>query len=254
MAKTQSLASQNEGTLQESAVNPLTLPSVFQQASEPLKSQSWAPYVTFAHSNKKDEWQKIQSKTGVPNEGDMYFIDNDTVVHLPKAKLGWLVGKQVWVQANAGGEVQVATFVEAPFPFREQVESVVLVYLDDRIVPANMTFKTTKCRAAVEMSKALAEASDNKWADKSAAHRETLVSPQPFMRFYAEVVSDPPKPSKSSGMTYRTTSATIKPTSIQEWRLLKALCDNIETSKALEAAAARYQQRLKDLEAKVLKK
>lgn len=247
MGKEKSLAAQS-GALANATV---TLPAVFQQPQERLVSRDWAPYITFAHPKRADEWNKLIAKLGQVSEGDMCFISQEHICKLDVAKIGWLCHKQYWAETNPAGEMLSATFQEKPHPFKEHVEAVVLVYFDDRIVPANVRFRTTKCPAAKVMSKALEDASKPEWGDQSPAHKETLVANQPFMRFYGEMLLGPSRPSRSSGLPYRPTVCTVKPTGVAEWRLLKEFCDNPESQKALDEAAKRFEFRIADVTKKV---
>jgi hypothetical protein len=229
----------------------LKLPEVFQAPQEPVVGRSLAPYVVFAHPKRSDEWAKLQSQFGVVTEGEMYLVEPERATHLQMAKLGWLVGRQFWADANAAGEVQTVSWKEMPRPYKEHVESVVLVYLAERIVPANMLWRSTKCPAAKMLSDALTAAIQPTWGERSPQHKETLVCNQPFMRFYGEVALGPQRTSKSSGMPYRTSTCAVKPTGVSEWRLLKVLCEDASTQKALDDAALRFQTRINEMQAKV---
>lgn len=244
MAEKKSLAAQ-AGTL---TAPGSVLPAVFQAPQEALKSRASSPWMTFAHHNRADEWKRITQVNPGAQEGDMFLMRPDSVTPLNPAKVGWLCHKQVWALTNPAGEVTAVSLKEMP-NYREIVEAVVLVYLPDGIVPANVTFKTTKCPAAKTLADALQEASDPvKWGEKSPAHRETLVCQQPFMRFYGEINLLPPRTSKSSGLPYRPTSANIVPTGAAEWRALKALIDSVESgSTALQDAADRFESRVNEL-------
>lgn len=244
MAKAQSLAAQ------AGVVEAVQLPAVFQQPSEPVKARSLSPYIAFAHPRRSDEWNKLTGAFGQIAEGDMFLVTSEEAFHLAPAKLGWLCHKQYWVQANAAGEVLKTSFKEMPAPFKEHVEAVVLVYLEDRIVPANVCFRTTKCPAAKALSDALVEAASPAWADKSPQHKETLVCQQPFMRFYGIVELGPQRTSKSSGLPYRTTTAIVKPTGVSEWRALAEFTKSPDCNKLLEDAANRFEMRIQEMKLK----
>lgn len=237
-----SLASQTPGALSE-----LKLPAVFQAPSEPVKARFIAPYITFAHPKRADEWKRLPAET---QEGDMFLMEQDRATKLSPMKVSLLCCKQYWAEANAAGEILRVSWKEAPRPFKEHIEAVLLVYLEDRIVPANIQFRSTKCPAGKALSDALAEASTPAWSDKSPSHKETLVCTQPFMRFYGSIVLGPTRTSRTTGLPYRTTQCQITPTSVSEWRLLKALQDDETTHKKLNDAAERFEYRLAELKAK----
>ncbi len=229
---------------------PLTLPSVFQAPQERVTSSFSSPYFTFAHPKRADEWTKIRTKYNDIAEGDMVLVAGGDVYKFTTAKVGWLCGRQYWAEVSPTGEILRASMQERPKPYKEHIESVLLVYLDDKIIPANAAFRSTKCPGAKTLADAFIEAGEVSWADRSPAHRETLAATQPFMRFYGELTLSPQRTSKSSGMVYRTTVCSIKPTGTQEWRLLKALCENGDTQKILDDAARRFESRMADVTTK----
>lgn len=235
------------------ATQELKLPAIFSAPPAPIVGRKLSPYITFAHMKRADEWTKILTKLGNPEEGQMYFIDGDVVVKLAPAKLGWVVGTQYWAEANAAGEVLRTTMKEMPKPFKEHIEAVVLCYLEDRVVPCNMQFRSTKCPGAKVLSDALADCQTPGWADKSPAHKETLVLSQPFCRFFGEVNLGPQRTAKSTGLTYRTTVCSVRPTGVSEWRLLKQLSEDAKCAELLQEAAKRYEYRLDELQKKLMK-
>lgn len=246
MAKTASLAAQG-GALTQS----VQLPAVFSAPQGRIEARKIVPYLVFAHPKRADEWAKLVAKHGSVSEGDLFLIAPDRSYPLPTAKVGWLCGRQYWAEANAAGDQLIrVSYKEAPRPFGERVEAVLLVYLEDRIVPANVLFKSTKCPAAKTLSDAFLDAQSPEWADRSSAHKETLVCSQPFMRFFGELSVAPPRTSKASGLPYRTTVCSVHPTGIPEWRLLKQFCDDPESQEALKQAAARFESQMKEVESK----
>lgn len=254
MAKQPSLAAQS-GTLQTA---PPALPSIFSAPAEDIKGRVWPPYVTFAHNKRKDEYAKIIGAIKrPPDEHDMFLIDNDTVVQLPVLKASWLVGKQWWQLGDeAGTNVTDVVYEERPRPYREIIEAVLLVYLPDRIVPANIQFRSTKCPAGKAMFDAAKAAADSEaWAALSPAHRETIAIKEPFWRFFGNIQVQPPRPPKGGGQPYRPTSCEIVPTGVAEWRLMSEFNKDVAAAeKALKTAAERYQSQISGAEAIFRKK
>lgn len=245
MAKQQSLAAQT-GTLDAG----LRLPSVFQAPMEPIKARFIAPYITFAHSKRADEWSKLVHQFGQVAEGEMYLIRERGAVHLSPARLAMVKGHQYWAEASPAGEVLRVSFEEKPRPYKEHIECVCLCYLEDEVLPVNIQFRSTKCPAAKALADALAEAASPSWSEKSSAHKDSLVCHQPFMRYYGVVGIGPQRTSRSSGLNYRTTTCSIKPTGLQEWKLLKQFCEDPGAQKAMEDAAERFSYRLGELQSK----
>lgn len=245
MAKQQSLAS-SAGAL----AAPSTLPAVFSAPQDKLTSRILAPYVVFAHPKRADEWNKINGALGGVTEGEMYYIDQDGPRKLDKLKASLLAYKQFWVEKNPAGDLLRSSFAEKPWPWKEQIEAALLVYFDDKVVPALMTFKTTKCGGVRPLSDALEAAQKPDWADKSPAHKETLICAQAFMRFYGELQLGPTRTSKSSGLPYRPLNCVVKPTTPVEWRVLKELCEDPKGAEKLTSLGERFTGRIKEIEQK----
>lgn len=230
----------------------IELPAVFQGKPNPIQSRAWAPRVVFAHSKRPDEYKSIQAVDPGVVEGDMYFIHDKTIVPLPYAKFGLFVAKQYWVSKSQAGQVLAVSWTERPDPFREYIEAVLLVYFEDRVTPANVQFRTTKCPIAKQLSDALLEAGEPGWGDKSPAHKESLIHPQPYGRFFGHCFLAEARPSKTSGLPYKPGHCDVKPTTLVEWRLLNEFQENPESAKLLNLCAGLYTSRLKELEPKVV--
>lgn len=226
------------------------MPDVFGEAPAPVVSKFGTPYITFAHPNKKDEWIKLGANV---EEGEMFLVDGERITKLPVAKVNIVKVKQYWVDKNAAGEVQRSSWTEKPWPWAEHMDAVVLLHLPDRIVVANVNPHTTKCAAFVTLAKTLIDAATPEWADRSPAHKETLVIPQPFLRFFGEISLASPRTGKKSGKLYRVTQCSVKPTTNTEAVALKAFIADPESSKKLQDAADRYTSRIAELEAKLAK-
>lgn len=242
-----SIASQS-GSLTTAGLN---IPVIFGEPTAPMAARKWPPYVVFTHPNRNDEWAKIKAKHPSTNEGDMVFVDGDEIVKLDVAKLALVKGVQFWAEKNGAGEIQKVRYEEQPWPWQECAEAVCLLYLPDRVVPVNMQFRTTKCGACKTLSDALALAATPQWGEQSATHAASMKGVvQPFMRYYGEVTCQPPRVGKKSGRPYRPAVAVIKPTSVDEWTLLKQLIDDPNTQKALDIAASRYQSQIDEFQKK----
>lgn len=241
MAKQPSLAAQS-GALQAAE---LKMPAIFQGPPPAVVGKKWPPYITFAHPRRSDEWSKLVAKFKNVGEGDMYFI-GDELVRLDIAKLSLICCKQYWALTNATGELQKTSEVDMP-GWKEHIEAVVLVYLPGRVSPANICFRTTKCPAGKTLSDALVAAQSPQWGEESDAHKWTMQIQQPFMRFFGEVTILPARTSKTSGLPYKPTACTIKPTGPDEWSVLKPFTENPESQVMLDKAAERYQARLNEV-------
>jgi len=223
------------------------LPAVFQAPQEAMKARYVPPYITFAHPKRSDEWARIVGQLGAATEGEMYLLRQDNVVHLSPCKCSLLCCRQFWGEVNAAGELLRVSFEEMPKPFKEHAEVVLLVYLNDAVLPANVRFRSVKCPVAKALSDALIAAADPSWGDKSPAHRETLICTQPWMRFVGDAVIAPPRTSRMSGMLYRPAQCSVRPTGVAEWRAIKNFCESPSAQKSLDDAAAWYNARIDEL-------
>lgn len=240
MAESKSLAAQSAG---------FQMPGALMAPSAPIVSGlEWAPYISFAHPSRKDEWAKLQAKFGSVKEGHPYFIDGTDMRQLPTMKLGYICGTQYWSHKSPNGTLLAFSRTAKPTPFREHVEAVVLVYLDDKVVPANVSFHTTKCGAAKTMDENLRLAATIEWGQQGPDYGMTMQIPQAFLRFYADVALGEPRNSKTTGLPYQPLYASIKPTTSTEWAAVGQSTEDIQ--KQLELAAKRYQYVLDELATK----
>lgn len=251
MAK-ESLAAK-AGALKEAPQAP-ALPDIFSSPPEEVKAREWAPYVSFAHPNKKDEWAKIVGKYPQAQDGQMFFIGDGQLLHMTTLKAGLIHCKQYWAKSDANGKMLSTSEKELPDPFKEYIEAVLLVYLEDRIVPCNCQMRTTKCSAGKILADALKAASnptegDPAWANMSPAHKETLICNQPYQRFYGLITLAPPRTGKESGKLYSTTLCTIQPTAMSEWRMQDAFFKSEDAQKRLEEAGKFYKKRIDSMKA-----
>lgn len=251
MAEEQSLAAQT-GTL--TASPKFEVPSVFMEPQDKVVGRFAAPYISFAHKERPDEYGKLVGQFGVVNEGDMFLVEGNKVTKLDTAKLSVLKVKQYWVEKDASGKVLKASYTEMPYPWAEHMDVVVLVYLPDRITVANVNPHTTKCGGFKTLADALEECQKPEWGDKSPAHRATLQINQPFMRFFGELTVASPQTSKRTGRPYRTTPCVIRPVTNVEVELLGTFSRSEEGAKQMKDAAERYSFRISEVESKLVGK
>lgn len=238
-------------------VPSFAMPAALQAPTSVVSGLVWAPYITFAHQSRKDEWAKLQARFGYQTvkEGQMYFIDGDEMTALDVAKVSLVCATQHWVHKDPVGALLGFSRNPKPDPFREHVEAVVLVYLKDRVTPANVTFRTTKCGGAKAMSDALLLASTPDWGHLSPDHMKTMTIPQPFLRFYANLTLGEPRtpkarPGKPAGLPYRVLNADVRPTTEVEWKALDALSKDANLQNVFDLASNRYESVLAELATK----
>lgn len=251
-----SLAARTPGALSTG----FKLPDVFKAPEAPLEGRVLAPYVTFAHSKRADEWKKIQSKFPNVTEMDMFLVEPSAITYLPTLKTSLLACRKYYAAKDGAGKTLATSPRELPgTPDRpkgvgnEMVEAVLFVYLTDRATPATVTFKTTKCGGVVTLSEALVEASTPEWLGKSEAHKATAVCTEPFMRFYGELTVQPPRVGKQGGNPYRPcVCLDVKPTGPAEWKLIGNFFGveqpNAENMEVLNLCVKRFQMQCADID------
>jgi len=217
-----------------------------------MATRKLSPYVSFAHPKRADEWSRIKAKLGSVVEHDMYLLETDAITHLPTAKAAWMCHRQYRAEAMPSGGIVRASWSEMPHPYKEHCEAVLLLYLPGRMVPANVCFRTTKCPAAKALSDALLEADAVAWKSRGRAYDESFeAAPHAFMRFFGTITVGDPRPSKTSGMLYRSATCEIEPTTAAEWRQLREFLEGPNAQAQLQEAAARFEARVAEVEAKV---
>lgn len=227
------------------------LPSILDQKPIEVVSRFNTPYVTFCHPN-SPLWGKILSKYSDAREAEQYLISGDEVTRLAPFKYAILTAKQYWV-AGDKEKITGVSFSEKSHPYGESIDAVVLCYVNDKLIPASVQFRTTKCGAVHPMISAFAEATTAEWGKKSKSHELTMACQKPWMRFFGTVMLDKPRTSKSSGMVYIPASVVISPTSAAEWKVLaEHLTGDTDTSKefyrAVEEASSNFERRGKELQ------
>lgn len=225
----------------------LKMPAIFNQPQEKLIDRFIAPYVVYAHPKRASEWQKIIAKYPGDQEGSPFLIEQSNITKLSTFKASILKASQYWAAATPDGKITGASFEQRPSPFKEHIECVILMYLEDRVLPANVSVRTTKCPAYKLLSDKLIEAGKPEWADNGASYKETLALPQAFMRFYGEVGLGDKQISKSSGLPYKPTTCTIFPSGIAEIRQLQEFVNDENAQKMLNDAAERMQFRMAEI-------
>lgn len=230
----------------------LKLPAVFSAPQSEIKGRFIAPYVTFAHPKRKDEWDKIVNKYKQVDEGDMYLITQKDIVKLDQPKVCFIAGKQYWARTNAGGEVLEVVYEERPKPFKEHVEAVLLLLLD-RVVPVNVQFRSVRCPAAKKLSDTLAECQTPEWALKGEEYAVTTKMPQAFTRFYGVLKFGEKRVGADSGLPYRPLSAHVSPTGAFEFKLLQEFMTDPDAQKVMQDAAQRYEFRISEIAKKAAK-
>jgi hypothetical protein len=203
------------------------------------------PYVFFA-SSKSPQWAAL--KASIPDVNEM-----DAVLSLPEPeepvvlrpfRCFLLAAKQFWGEFNESGELLSAS-MEKDESFVETIETVLLVQVGQRLIPARCTFRRGMCPAIHTLTRAVKLASSPEWGEKSPEHAATLSIGSSNLRFVATIRSHK-RTSKTSGRAYNFAEASIKPTSAADGQMLSRC--NEEHAALVVAVGESFQRRVAEVE------
>jgi hypothetical protein len=243
MAK-QSLASREPGLTTLPETGPITV-------VRPLGEQT--PYVVFAHPMSRVLWPKLSQAIAGLDEGDTVLVlpEPQRPVKLSPMRFMLLAAFQYWGRVTDTGELTAARTeppTEDKREWKEQIESVLLVFAENRIIPAGMLWKTTKCGGVHRAIDALKLAANlEEWGKQSADHKLTLAVPVVWGRFVAQTKLAGAKTAKGSGYTYRPATSLIFPTTAAEMKLLSDSFADDGFSAAMNAVQKRYEFRVSEV-------
>jgi hypothetical protein len=211
------------------------------------------PYVIFA-SSKSPNWAKYVAAVPGLSEGDQLLIQPEPlpVVKLVPMRFMLLSARQFWTVLDGAGEVSeaFASADDADSKAQETIEAMVLVLHGARVIPARVSFRTTKCKAAHVAIKAREYAATPDWADQSDDHKATLAVSEPALRFVATVRTSL-KTSRSSGYKYQLATSVISPVTAAEMGQLAEFFGSDAGREQLIAVREGYERRVADIAAKV---
>lgn len=245
MAK-QSLASRGSTAL---ATLPETQPIV---VVPPDVQQS--SYVTFVHPSAKVYSKLAQCIPGVDLDDTVLILPEPRrPLKLAPMRFMLLAAMQYWAQFDEAEFTPTKTRLTPPEDgqkraWKEQIESVVLIVTADRLYPASMLWKSTKCGPFHRANDALKLAGDpEEWGKQSPDHALTCGVPVVWARFVAQVKLGKKTTSKTSGYTYTPATSLIYPTTASELKLVTESFDKDTFRAELAAVQSRYTHRLEDV-------
>jgi hypothetical protein len=174
--------------------------------------------------------------TAIPTikEGEVVVVRSDDRI-LPVHKLHLVHAQQFWttVSYDDGEVLEVARERPATSSnLEEHVESLVLCYTPEGVVPAKATWRKTRAPFAKVAAVALRER-DGRWQEITA----TPVTES--------------RTNRKTGKGYTIVTAHVAPTNHEEARVLSKWVENADAQVEFEQVAAAYEERLRFLDAKV---
>lgn len=211
-----------------------------------VESSSSVPYVGWSPM-KGDKMSDFKALGIAP--GEPYLSRDGGVEHLDPFRFLLLDAFQCWASTDSSYNT-LSVVTSKPTgrtdPHKELIETLILVVLDDEIVPALATFRGPKSTAAKTAIDTLKAASQAEWGKRSDAHKATMKLPYPFARF-ASTVSLRRRTSKSTGEHYVEAKATTAPTDGSLISLMGDTFSNPDFDAALTSVKTVFESKVGDL-------
>jgi hypothetical protein len=131
----------------------------------------------------------------------------------------------------------------------EHYVTLLVVLLNNQLIPVKFDFRTTKSKAAEDTIRMLHQAQSPEWAKLGNDHRETVAFPIPWGKVFCEVTTQ--RKVGSSGLPYYQAIPTPRPASVAEMKMLMEAAGNVEFLATFERIKTEYEQRVSDLKAKI---
>jgi hypothetical protein len=173
-------------------------------------------------------------------------------IRLDPFKVHLITARQFWVESEEDHSlirVQYNRPEKYSAELKETIEAVVLAYAGNKVFPARVTFKTTKCVGAAVAAKTLKLAASASWADEGPEYAATLQLPMPWARFTATFTCTQ-QTARFSGRKYWLSNATITPTSESDAATVAAAFKDEEVQATYNAVLASFNRRVAELDAK----
>lgn len=226
-----------------------------QQLLKPVVSEmsegSGVDYVGFADAKSKN--LEALMNAGV-RPGDAYVRVDGVYEKVNPLEFHLLAATQLWVNFDNTGQVLSVTNKDPRSwkgPFKETIETAVLVYTSRGVVPAKATFRTTKAKPARIANKELAAAATAEWAKLDKAHAAVAGAfVIPGLRFF--VVADIQKQTaKGSGLPQFVADGKLVLTTPEKSQELQKAFGAEGFSAKFDSVMQAYKNRVEELSSKI---
>jgi len=210
-------------------------------------------YVTFASPRKTDQWLKFQTLFPGIQDGAQILVRPEPrpSIKLDPFRFHLIAARQFYAEVADDGVMLRVTWDrptgQAAAIMKEHIDTMLLVYTKDGLVPATCRFKTTKCGAVHKASDTLKLAMTPAWASLGEAYAKSLAAPEPWARFTATVTVQA-RTARMSGRKYIGANSTITPTAEAEWEAIAAFLNAPENVQALADVQDSFAIRLQELQ------
>jgi hypothetical protein len=227
------------------------LPQGFGELDTPISTPeiNRVPYIQFVYAKSKNYGAMLQ-KIPTLREGEPVLVlpAPANPIKLNPLRYFLLHASEYWGQYNTSGELVAVSRTKPDDPqakpkWDQVIEAAVLVVLDDRLVPAQVRFKTTTCPAIYPAILALAEAKTGAWVKKGPEYAFTAKCDKPWARFVTHA-SRTERTNRERGTVYSCMEAQVHPTNASEFVLLSEFFNTEENVGLLNEVAAAYRKRV----------
>lgn len=224
------------------------------------------PYIVFATSKSAKLWPVMSAAIQGLETDETVLLrpEPKRPVRLSPLRFHLLAAFQYWAQFDQADFRPNAARLEPPEEgtmreWAEQIESVVLAYHGEKLVPASIRWGKTKCGGAHKAIAALRNCSKvseggiegafEEWGALSADHKLTQGVPVNWARFVAQCKVLGGKTSKTSGFRYAPSTSLIFPATAGELKIVSDSFADAEFVKSLDAVKARYEREVETIRA-----
>lgn len=216
------------------------------------------PYVAFAHHLMKSFDDVKAAIPGVQADDIILAnVDGKAYQKLEQLKIFLVDSAGFFVKRAPDSSGKILTAVkEDPSPGKkdeegrtEEVESAVLVFYGDRLIPATISWRRAMCRAPKQIADAIAKTYDAAYfGSLSDAHKSALAIPVPFARVNG-VVSVSKQQPKRGGTGYRIANAIVTPTTGKDVNTFAAFTHDVDGQVVLDQVLELFNKRVREIQA-----
>lgn len=214
------------------------------------------PYVQFI-SSKGQSFGEVARQIPSIQDGDPILVRAKAATKLNPFRFYLAAAFQHFSMVDTMGCIVKATLdstvARSDRAWQEHIEALIIVVLDDELVPARCTFKTTKTNAAHTAIKTLREIREEpeEWAKRSPEHKLTVKVPLDWARFTTTVTLKRGT-SRSTGFNYVAANGFAEPTGAADWKLLADAMKDDNFNMLCDDTLRRHEQRISEVKQKVV--
>lgn len=131
----------------------------------------------------------------------------------------------------------------------EHYVTLLLVFINNKLIPCKFDFRTTKSQAASTPIQMLHQSILPEWGSLSEAHRNTMSFQIPWGRVVTETTTQ--RRVSAKGMAYHQAMANSRPASVDEMKALTEFASNQDNLDLFSRVQADYEKRCEELRKKV---